>query len=76
MMQLFIEPLDLHHYDVFLAKSNFFKFGNSKEKKTYLGSATISLDGNRVDLYCEDSRMKDYSEMIGEQAYSYYCTKV
>lgn len=75
-MQLVVKPLDLHHYDIFLLKPSFFKFGNSEEKKTYLGSATINLDGNRLDLYCEDNRMKDYSEIIGKQAYSYYSNSV
>ena len=76
MMELFIKPLDLHHYDVFLLKNNFFKFGNSEEKKIYLGSATINLGGDRLDLYCEDNRMKNYSEIIGKQAYSYYSNHV
>lgn len=76
IMQLFIKPLDLHHYDVYLLKNNLFKFGNSEEKKKYLGSATISLDGNKLDLYCEDNRMKNYSEIIGKQAYSYYSNNI
>ena len=46
------------------------------QEKTYMGSATISLDGTNVNIYCENKRMKKYSEILGKQAYSYYSNKI
>ena len=67
-MKFSIEPLDLHHYEVFML--------HPIQEKTYMGSATISLDGTNVNIYCENKRMKKYSEILGKQAYSYYSNKI
>lgn len=71
-MKFSINQLDLHHYEIFkLCPMQGKLFGKSHEKK-YMGYATISLDGENVDVYCEDEQMKNYSEIIGKQAYNYY----
>jgi len=70
-MQFSIAPIDLHHYDFFLLDNSLSLFKKSQEKK-YVGSATINLTGDRVDLYYQDKRMKNYSEMLGKQVYAYY----
>jgi len=70
-MQFFIAPLDLHHYDFFLINNGLSLFKKSQEKK-YVGSATINLTGDRVDLYCEDKHMQNYCKILGKQAYAYY----
>ena len=71
-MQFSIAPIDLHHYDFYLIHPLQSKLFKNSADKTYVGSATINLDGNRVDLYCEDKRMKNYSEVLGRQAFAYY----
>ena len=75
-MQFSIQPVDLHHYDIYMLHPMQSKIFGKTHEKTYIGSATISLDGENIDLYCEDKRMKNYSEIIGEQTYSYYLSKV
>lgn len=71
-MKFSIDKLDLHHYDIYkLCPLQGKLFGKSYEKK-YMGYATISLDGNNVDIYCENKQMKEYSEILGKQTYSYY----
>ena len=75
-MQFSIQPKDLHHYDIYMLHPMQSKLFGKTHEKTYIGSATISLDGENIDLYCEDKRMKNYSEIIGEQTYSYYLSKV
>lgn len=75
-MQFSIQPVDLHHYNIFTLHPIQAKlFGKTQEKK-YIGSATISLDGENIDLYCENKHMKNYSEIIGKHAYSYYLNQV
>ena len=75
-MQFSIQPKDLHHYDIYMLHPMQSKLFGKTHEKTYIGSATISLDGENIDLYCEDKRMKNYSEIIGEQTYSYYLSKI
>lgn len=75
-MQFSIQPKDLHHYDIYMLHPMQSKLFGKTHDKTYVGSATISLDGENINLYCEDKRMKNYSEIIGEQTYSYYLSKV
>lgn len=75
-MKFTISPLDLHHYEIYkLCPVQAKLFGRSHEKK-YMGYATISLDGANVDVYCENEQMKNYSEIIGKQAYNYYETRL
>lgn len=71
-MQFSIAPVDLHHYDIFLLHPMQSKIFKNLPQKTYVGSATINLSGDRIDVYCEDKRIKNYSEMLGEQAFKYY----
>ena len=71
-MQFSIKPVDLHHYEVFLLHPVQSKLFGKTHEKTYMGSATISLNGENIDIYCEDNRMKNYSTAIGEQTYSIY----
>lgn len=75
-MQFSIQPIDLHHYDIYMLHPMQSKLFGKTHDKTYLGSATISLDGENVNLYCENKRMKNYSKIIGEQTYSYYLSKI
>lgn len=75
-MKFSIEPLDLHHYEVFMLHPIQEKIFGKTQEKTYMGSATISLDGTNVNIYCENKRMKKYSEILGKQAYSYYSNKI
>lgn len=75
-MQFSIKPLDLHHYEVFMLHPMQAKLFGKNHEKTYMGSATISLDGENIDIYCEDKRMKNYSSIIGEQTYSIYQDKI
>ena len=74
-MQFSIQPLDLHHYDIYMLHPMQSKLFGKTHEKTYVGSATISLDGENINLYCEDKRMKNYSEILGKQTYSYYLSK-
>ena len=75
-MQFSITPVDLHHYDIFMLHPVQAKLFGKAQEKTYMGSATISLDGQNIDLYCENKHMKNYSEIIGKQAYSYYLNEI
>lgn len=71
-MQFFINKLDLHHYEIYkLCRLQGLLFGKTHEKK-YMGYATISLNGENIDIYCKDKHMKSYSEIIGNQTYAYY----
>lgn len=75
-MKFTINPLDLHHYEIFkLCPIQAKLFGRSFEKK-YMGYATISLNGENVDVYCENKQMKNYSEIIGEHTYNYYTRQI
>ena len=50
-MQFSIKPVDLHHYEVFMLHPVQSKlFGKTHEKNVY-GSATISLNGENIDIY-------------------------
>lgn len=75
-MQFSIKPVDLHHYEVFMLHPVQAKLFGKTQEKTYIGSATISLDGQDINIYCEDKRMKNYSQIIGEQTYAYYLNHV
>lgn len=75
-MQFSIKPVNTNHYDVYEVNpvAGLF-FGKSHDKK-YVGSACISLDGNNIELYCENNNMKTYSEMLTKQIYSIYASRV
>ena len=75
-MQFSIQPVDLHHYDIYMLHPMQSKLFGKTHDKTYVGSATISLDGENINLYCEDKRMKNYSEILGKQTYSCYLSKI
>ena len=75
-MKFTINPLDLHHYEIFkLCPIQAKLFGRSFEKK-YMGYATVSLNGENVDVYCENKQMKNFSEIIGEHTYNYYTRQI
>ena len=51
-MQFSIQPVDLHHYDIYMLHPMQSKIFGKTHEKTYVGSATISLDGENINLYC------------------------
>ena len=75
-MQFSIKPVDMHHYEVFMLHPVQAKLFGKTHEKTYMGYVTISLNGENIDVYCENNRMKSYSNTIGEQTYSIYVNSV
>ena len=71
-MQFSIKPVNLHHYDIYTYHPVQAKLLGKARGETLVGSICICLDGNSMDLYCKDNRMKAYSDVLSRQAYSYY----
>jgi len=75
-MQFSIKPVNTYHYDIYQIHPVAGLFLGKTHDKTYVGSASISLDGNNIDLYCENEQMKNYSKILSKQIYSIYSDKI
>ncbi len=75
-MKFSIKPLDLHHYEIYLLQPIRAKIFNKTSDKKYVGSATINLTGTDINVYCEDTKMNDYAELLGQQTYLTYVNQL
>lgn len=75
-MQISIQPISLHHYNIFKINPIQTSLFGKEHGKKLIGSATITLDGQNIDLYIEDKKLKTYSQIIGKQTYDCYLNQL
>ncbi len=75
-MKFSIKPLDLHHYEIYLLQPVRAKLFNNTSDKKYIGSATINLSGDDINIYCENKKMNAYAGILGKQTYLTYVNQL